>query len=184
MDNNYTDNLVKRLTDATQWAQPLPSEEFLHLAQSVKNDVISNTVSSKIAVILVHHQIMHELTKNLIHMSTLYIQGEIWPTKLDPPYDNNDEKMTGWYLNYLKDHCIDFKHKDEYLVLALRLNKLRNKVAHELTGKNEVVIDRSYNEFTKLFSELHTHYEQCEEWLFHLLDDLTKRVDFEEFMRE
>jgi hypothetical protein len=184
MSDTYTNDLAKRLVDTKQWTLSPPGDDFLQLARSVKNDTKSETVSSKIAIILVHHQIMHELTKNLIYMATLYIQGEIWPTELSPSYDNNDEKMTGWYIGYLRDHCIEFKHKDDYLKTAARLNAIRNKVAHDLTGKNEVIIGRSYSEFEKLFSELYAHHEKCENGLLNLLTDLTKRVDFEEFIED
>lgn len=186
MDDAYSKDLIKKLNDVEQWIPNPPSDEFLRLSQSVTDESQLNTVSSKIAVILVHHQIMHELTKTLIHLSTLLVQGELWPTKFTPLLDGGKEKMTGWYLEYLKNNCINFEsnNKDKYLEVAMRLNSLRNKVTHELTGKNEVIIGQTYREFERLYERLQSHYLECENWLLYKLQDLTIRVDFDKLMEQ
>lgn len=179
--DSYTDALVDILVNPDKWPQLVMSNDFDELARDVNNDVGSGTTSAKIASIFVKHQLIHEMTKSLISMCNLYVQGEIWPAVFKPAVDKNQDQMTGWYLSYFKDSCIELHGKSDFLQYASELNRLRNKVAHNLTGKNNVVISETYASFSTNFERAIRSFVSCEQDILWRLKDLTKRVDFNEF---
>jgi hypothetical protein len=177
-DTKHSNDLCLILADTSKWPALTLSEDFLSLSRRVEIEVSKESVSSQIAAVFVMHQIMHEMTKHLISLSTLYIQGEIWPTEYKPAYDKNKDQMTGWYLAYLKDNCINFDDKDKFTDLALSLNKLRNELAHHMTGKNEVVVSHTFDKYILSHKLLLKTYRSCEKRILDYLFDLTNRVDF------
>ncbi|OYX42422.1 hypothetical protein B7Y94_03510 [Candidatus Saccharibacteria bacterium 32-49-12] len=179
--DSYTNKLVETLVNPDKWPQLVMSDEFNELAKEVNKDVGSGTTSAKIASIFVKHQLIHEMTKSLISMCNLYVQGEIWPTVYKPAVDKNQDQMTGWYLSYFRDSCVYLDGKDNFLSVAFELNRLRNKVAHNLTGKNGVVISETHSRFSSNFEKAVSNFVTCEQDILWRLKDLTNRVDFEEF---
>jgi hypothetical protein len=180
-EDAYTAKLIDKLTDTTRWGVQVMTNDSMFLIQQINNDLKNSTVSSRIAIMLVQHQVMHEMTKDMIELSNLYIQGEIWPTVYRPVYDRGEERMTGWYLAYFKNNCIESKGKDAYINKARRLNEIRNKVAHNILGKNAAIINQSFEEFQSLFTEVNAQYVECANNIIWRLSDLTKRVDFTDF---
>jgi hypothetical protein len=176
----YDINLRNKLLG--EWVSLEISDGFEKLADRVKNEVGSDSISGKIAYIFIQHQIMHEVTKSLIKLSNLYVQGEIWPIVFNPAYDEGEDKMTGWYIDYFVKHCIECKSKKEYVEKAKRLNQIRNKVAHNLTGKNEVIVERSFDEFEELYIQASKLASVCIHDVIRMLNDLVHRVDFEELI--
>lgn len=182
MNDDYTDELVKKVTDEKLWPLFKGTDGFDDLAKAVKADVSTESVSGKIAQMFVYHQIVHELTKILIEMSLLYVQAEIWPTEFNPAYDNGKSKMTYWYITYYEEHCIENVDKEKYIQLAKRLNEIRNKVAHNLTGKNVVEINRSFNEFSRLYDSLIESYDKCDAHLTQKMHEISQRLDWDDFL--
>jgi hypothetical protein len=182
MSDDYTKTLVRKLSARDDWSVLALSEEFKRLIEQIGRDVKADSVSGKIATILIQHQIMHEFVKKLIETSNLYVQGEIWPSVYEPAYDNNKEQMTGWYIDYFEKHCISVKGKSDFIRESKRLNEIRNKVAHNLIGKNDVIINQSYTRCGELLTKVGRNYAVCMAEMMKLLVDLTKRVDFTEFV--
>lgn len=90
--------------------------------------------------------------------------------------------MTGWYISYYEDHCIGCKGKAELLKEAKKVNNIRNKVAHNLSGKNEVVIRSSYQTFGLTYDRVLEFADQCEQDMTRLLEDLNARVEWNEIL--
>lgn len=180
-NDEYTKKLIDVLLDKRQWPSVSFSEDFEELSLSVQNQPNTTNVSGKIAAIFVLHQIVHEMTKCLIKLSNLYVQGEIWPTKYNIAFDKDQEKMTGWYLTYYSDSCITHKNKKQFLRHAKEVNRLRNEVAHNITGKNKSIIENTYKKFNNEFYLTTEAFLICENDAFERLVELTDRVDFNFF---
>ena len=185
MTDSYDRNLKELLLDKNKWMPKDFTEDFRILLSQIEKDVSSDSISGKIASIFIRHQIIHEITKDLIKLSHLYLQAEIWPTKFVPKYDDGKERMTGWYIDYYEGSCIECKSKDTFVREVKSLNRIRNKVAHNITGKNEVVINSSYKQFSKHFNKaIYCFNDECLPYLLWKLDDLTSTVDFKQLLEE
>lgn len=178
----YTQTLVEILISRDKWPELSFTDEFDRLSLDVVEEIGTGTVSAKMASIFINHQIVHEMLKNLIAKCNLYIQGEIWPVVYRPKFDSGDEKMTGWYISYFNDSCIDLKAKADFIKYTSELNRLRNKVAHNLTGKNNSIISETHRQFMATFSKAVVAYAECESEVLRYLTDLTNRVDFSDFI--
>lgn len=180
--DDYSLNLIDRLSNPRKWYKSALDSDFIKLTAKVNKELRSDTISGKIASIFIQHQIMHEIIKDLIGLATLYVQGEIWPAVFQPPFDGGKDKMTGWYISYYEDHCIGCKGKAELLKEAKKVNNIRNKVAHNLSGKNEVVIRSSYQTFGLTYDRVLEFADQCEQDMTRLLEDLNARVEWNEIL--
>lgn len=183
MSESYSTNLIEKLINEDGWWPEEFTDDFTSLIDRVSDEVAQDSVIGKIAAILIKHQALHQMTKDLIDLSHLYVQGELWPTEFKPSYDGGHDKMSGWYLNYYSSHCVDCKGKESYLRHAKRVNAIRNAVAHNLTGKNDSVINKSYIEFEDEFTKAVCAYnDMCIVDLMWRLRDLNQRVDFKDFL--
>lgn len=182
MNDEYTNKLVDILTDVENWPALRLSDDFSGIIQEVHREISSDSTAGKIAIILVEHQIVHEAILNLTRLSHLYIQGEIWPIIYKPTFPKKEDKMmTGELITYYQSNCIEARYKDDVCRIAKELNNIRNKIAHNLSGKNNTIIRREFNRYRKRFLEFIEKNDACEDYLVSILSDLTKRVEFKEF---
>ena len=177
----YDKELLARLLDRKLWWEDnIANKESLNrLYLQIAKDIKDNSISGKIALIMLQHQLFHELLKELISISIFYLQCEIWPTKYEPIYDKREEKTTGWYIDYFENYCIDCSGKLELIKTIKNINRIRNKVAHNLIGKNELIINRSYSEFINYSNLFLDELNQCARDINMKLEDLGKRMDLE-----
>lgn len=182
----YNTKLLRKLANAEKWWDEIGEDdgELNKLYTQLAKDIEADSVSGKIALILLQHQLFHELLRELISVSTLYVQAEIWPTRFEPSYDAGKDRTTGWYVTYYAEHCIDCKGKTEFIAAMWDMNKIRNKVAHKLIGKNDSIVNQSYKDFIKVSATVLDTYSICADDLHSKLVDLTKRADFEELLSE
>lgn len=182
MTDNYTSELAKQITDVKHWNMTPYSTDYIMLIKSIDEEIKVKSISAKIASILIKTQIMQDMTKHLINLSTIYIKAELWPTMFEPAYDNGKEQMNGWYIDYFEKYCITFENKDSFIKNAKEINRIRNKVAHNIVGKNTEIINETYKKCEKLAIELIKDYSKCVKILVTDLIDVSERVDFHELM--
>jgi hypothetical protein len=178
MPDQYHSRLAERLQNDTSWTSTDMTGGFIAMAYNIEHEVSFGSVASKIAVIFVHHQILHELLIDQIKLSILYVQAKVWPVAYEPVFDRGKDRTTGWYIEYFKDNNIKFAFKDEFVAKLERLNTLRNKVAHKLKDKNETIISASYDEFEALFDEASSLADSCETELRRLINEHIQTIDF------
>jgi hypothetical protein len=182
MSDAYDKDLLNKFTNSS-WILDDFSDDFMKMIRQAEKDVSTNSTSGKIASILLKHQAIHEMTKDLINLSHTYLQGEIWPTRISPKYDGGKEKMTYWYIEYYENNCIGCNGKTDFIKEVKIINDIRNKVAHNLAGKNDAMVNDSYLKFESHFAKAISHYnDECYVALVDLLTDLNRRVDFSDLI--
>jgi len=181
MNKNYDRQLLDKLKNKS-WVPKDFTKDFVELSEKIDEEG-AQTVSGKIATVFIQHQILHQFTIDLAKASIFYMQGELWPVKFSPSFDKGKEEMTDWYIKYLKSNCIDFAGKEDFIREVIAVNRLRNKIAHNLASKNEVVINESYLEVRTHFqSAVNSYIENCMKDLSNNIRDLSKRVNFDEII--
>jgi len=179
MESYKYEQVTEILSDNTKWPRLRYDDEIVELITGSVGQLGTRTVYEKIASILMEHQLLDSALRHLIKLSILYIQGEIWPAKYEPVvHAPRDQKTTGWYLNYYEKSCLDVESKTDFLDHMKKMNSYRNKIAHHIIGKNEVIISDTHEKFSSEFYLASQAFSRCEKEVFEKLYDLTKRVNF------
>jgi hypothetical protein len=107
MSEPYHLRLAAKLQNDTSWTSSTMTGGFIALAYDVEREVNLSSVASKIAVIFVHHQILHEILLDQIKLSILYVQAKVWPVIYEPVIDRGRDMTTVWYLSYFRESNLD-----------------------------------------------------------------------------
>lgn len=178
MNDVYKKELISKLSDENSWWPKEFSDDFTSFIVRVDKQADQDSIINKISSIFIKQQATHQMVKDLISLSQLYVQGELFPTKFEPSFDGGKEQMSGWYVGYYESHCIDCDGKDAFLKHVKQINKIRNDVAHKLLGKNDSMIGRSYKKFEVEFTEAVCIYnDRCIVDLMSHLRELNKRLE-------
>lgn len=180
--NKYDKELIGKISNTKNWPGITNVPFILHLLQIANKQIKNKTVEGVLSATLIYQQVMEELILNLLKVSHLYVQAEIWPSRINFPI--NKKMMFGQLLDAHK-LSIDFDMKQELIKEAKEFNELRVKFVHKLVhtkGPSEI-IDSADDVYTKFQTILDLFY-QAREHLDRKLHDLYSRVDFNDLIDE
>ena len=178
-NTEYHTQLITKILNEKQWPN-IDSFLIVKLLRIANNAFIKNTVEGRLSAILIYHQIVEEFLINLLKLSNLYIQAEIWPNRL---YLKVSEKLMFGQIIREHEKTIDFESKDKLLAQCSLFNQTRNKYVHKLLkfkNNEEIILEAEkikddFNEIIELYLKGSTHLS----WI---LDDLKKRVDWKDML--
>ncbi|MFY0645006.1 MAG: hypothetical protein JXR19_11110 [Bacteroidia bacterium] len=177
----YDHELIDKISNEVQWPN-IDSSLIVKLMQIASNAFHKNSVEGRLSSVLIYHQIVEEFLLNLVKLSNLYVQAEIWPNRL---YLKIDDKLM--FGQILKEHekTIDFERKEELLLKCSKFNQTRIKYVHKLLKfkTNEQIISEA-GKIHDDFHEITELYLEASEFFQWLLGDLKERVAWKEMKKE
>ena len=177
----YDAELIDKISNKNNWPN-IDSFLIVRLMRIANNAFNKETVDGKLSSVLIYHQIVEEFLINLLKLSNLYIQAEIWPNRLNLKVGNS--LMFG---QILREHekTVDFDSKDELLLKCNSFNQTRIKYVHELLKfKNDDEIISAAKKIKDEFNEITELYFKGATFLEWILEDLKKRVDWKDMLDE
>ena len=133
MNDNYDKDLIGKISNSKNWPGITNAPYIIHLLRIANKQIENRTVEGVLSSTLIYQQVMEELILNLLKMSHLYVQAEIWPTRINFPIKN--KMMFGQLLDAHK-LSINFDKKEELIKEAREFNELRIKFVHKLVQTN------------------------------------------------
>ncbi len=185
MANDYFDEYDKKIflmMKEKDWRIDKLKKRKLELLKPVRNIHNTSSMPRKIGGILMWQQVIEQFLKEIIQISVSYVKAEIWPAKIDLRVDL-DEKTFGSIIRLYENFSVDFENKDKTVEILKNINKNRNKVVHKIFEVEtletlEDYFEYNFDNYQGLLELLLDHYISiCD-----LLEDLNKRVDWEEFL--
>lgn len=177
-DESYNKSIISKMSNEENWPKINNIDLVRKLIEIADKQFANKSLEGYLSSILIYHQVVEELLINLLKLSNLYVQAEIWPTKLDLKI--KDKLMFGQILEEHK-RSINFDKKEQLLKECNDFNKIRIKFVHHLLKfKNESEIEseaKFVQEKFKIILDLYFEGNAFIEWL---LSDLQKRVDWDE----
>lgn len=178
----YDSELLTRIAEEANWPEIDNSELSKKLVQIAHKEFAKKTVGGYLSSILIYQQVIEEFLINLLELSNLYVQGEIWPARIEIKTKNR--LMFG---QLVKEHqrTIDFDDKDDLLQQCDAFNKIRIKFVHNLLKfKNNKEVIESVKDVPNQFLNIIDLYFSGRSHILWLLDDLNKRVDWKDLLSE
>lgn len=182
MNNDYDRELLSKISNKKHWPGLTNAPLIVHLLSVANKQITNNTLEGVLSATLIYQQVMEDLLLNLLKMSHLYVQGEIWPSQISFPI--NKKLMFGQLLDQHK-LSIDFDQKDLLISTARNFNQMRVKIVHKIVqskGPNEIVTlaGKIHSDFHKFLDLFYT----SRAFLDWKLEDLSNRVDWKGFLAE
>lgn len=177
----YDNELIDKISNERQWPN-IDSFLIVKLMRIANNAFNKKSVEGRLSSVLIYHQIVEEFLINLLKLSNLYIQAEIWPNRLKLKV--SEKLMFG---QIIKEHekTVDFEAKDELLSKCSKFNQTRIKYVHRLLKfkTNEQIISEA-EKIKDDFHEITELYLKGSQYLEWILGDLKERVDWKELKEE
>jgi hypothetical protein len=178
--DKYDKEIIGKISNEEQWPKIDNTELIFKLLEIADKQHKSQTIEGLLSSLLIYQQIVEEYLINLLKLSNLYIQAEVWPTRLNLRIKN---KLMFGQLLQEHNRTIDFDKKAELLNECREFNETRIKFVHHLLKFNtqQEIIDEakeSMDKFDKI-SNLYNEGKAHVEWL---LTDLQERVNWRDLM--
>ena len=179
-DDKYDLEVLGKISDEKNWPRLDNIETIKKLLSIADKQYESKTIEGFLSSILIYQQVIEEYLINLLKLSNLYIQAEIWPVKITLKIQ---EKLMFGKLIELHKRTIDFDEKTNLLNECKQFNGKRNKFVHCLLKfKTEKEMFRDASQIKKSFELITDFYFNGYGFLEWKLADLKKRVDWNEFL--
>lgn len=186
MENFYEEydrEILEMMSNPTWWFDKQKKRK-LELLRSARRVRKTSSISAKMGGVLIWQQVLEQFLKEIILTSISYIKAEIWPTKIDFKVDL-DRKTFGQLINDYENFSLDYKDKNKILTKLRFVNDNRNKIVHKLFNIDNMIdledyFKSNFKTYEELLPLILDHY--CD--IGECLEDLTKRVDWEDFLDE
>jgi len=145
MTNSFLEKSQK--VKSASWFDSFDNQEWLSNLYSIADDAHhQGRPGGDVACIIITHQLLEEILRLLLERSEFLMQVRLFPIEYKNDVPTN--KPFGVILSIV-EQTIDFQHIREILSLARRMNRIRNKVAHQLTELHDQDTFREYAEQTR-----------------------------------
>lgn len=173
----YDEQLFEIFAHENQWLTFESKELIIGLIKRADKQFETNTVEGILSSVLIYQQVLEEFLRVLLQLSNLYIQGEIWPNRI-----NLAVKAKMMFGELLKEHkrTIHFDSKENLLKSCEDFSVVRNKFVHKLLkfGSHEEMLNEAIG-IKHLFHQAFEHYLSGRAFLEWILLDLQKRLGLE-----
>ncbi len=186
MENNiekYDKQIFEMMANPSWWIDKQKKRKLVLLA-SARTTRWNSSISKKMGALLIWQQVLEQFLKEIIEISIGYIKAEIWPTKIDLKVDF-ERKTFGQIIADYENFSLDFKNKQKTLDKLRMVNKNRNEIVHKIFNIDDLVkleeyFASNFKEYENLLTLLLDHYTE----ICYYLEDLKKRVDWDDFLAE
>lgn len=178
--SNYDYFVLSNISNENSWPKIENVELIKSLLKIADNQFSNKDISGYLSSILIYQQIIETFLTNLIRLSNLYIQAEIWPTRVK--MEIKPKLMFGQIINEIT-RSIEFNKKAELIKDCQEFKSIRIKFVHGLLKfKNDKEISDEAGLIRNKFSSILDLYLQGTCFMEWLLGDLKKRVDWEDLL--
>jgi hypothetical protein len=182
MENtHYDQKLIAKISNQREWPA-IDSKIIAELMRLANKSFTRKTLDGRLSSVLIYHQIIEECLVRLIKLSNLYIQAEVWPTKIN--LHLGEKLMFGQILMEHK-RTICFKGKDDLIFKCGVFNQTRIKFVHKLLKfKTEDEIVKASNKIKDDFNAIIELYLVCSSDLEWFVGELSSRVEWTQILKE
>lgn len=179
---SYQEDLVKRITDSSQWPD-FERASFLNELDDFAEHAFSyDSVYGYLSAVLIYHQLSEEIIKLVLKNAEFFIQVSIFPMEIKFP--KNNKMMFGKLLNEL-ENTVEFEQKEQILNKSRELNKIRIQIVHGLTKQTSLErVPELANQVKNLYDEIFVLCEEVNDFFHLTFKDFKKDVDWEEYLEE
>ena len=185
--SDYFDEYDRKIFEAMKnkdwWIDKFKARK-IELIKSCRRINSNSSISRKIGGLLLWQQVIEQFLKEINQISLTYVKAEIWPTKIDFKIDY-DRKTFGQVIEIYKNYSVDYEDRPKILGHLKTINDNRRTITHRMFEVEnledlEDIFESSYNIHEELLKLLLDHYIL----IGNNLEDLKKRVDWEDFLDE
>ncbi|MBE0391493.1 hypothetical protein [Flavobacterium sp. PL002] len=177
INDHYDKYIFDKMSDENEWPEIENTKLIGEFIKIANKQFSNNNIEGYLSSTLIFHQIIEELLINLLKLSNLYIQAEIWPTKLNLKIK---EKLMFGEIIREHDRSIKFDKKTELIDECRKFNEIRIKFVHNLLKfKNETEVKTKAKSIQEKFRLIIDLYFEGREHIEYLLFDLQKRIDWD-----
>jgi len=138
-------------------------------------------IESKIASLLIYHQLTEEILALLFRFCDLVVRGSLYPIQLNEPKPKKHRDFAK-NLEMLKA-SIEFKDKSKLVSAAKQLNQKRNRIAHRLvTEFKEFDIGEELNEVNELFEKIFGYQTEGLNWFYSQINRIKEREEIKKLL--
>lgn len=186
MDNtikNYDKQILEMMSNPSWWIDKQKKRK-IDLLRSARKVYRQSSISKKMGSLLLWQQVIEQFLKEIIELSVFYIKAEIWPSRVNIKVDF-ERKTFGQIIADYENLSIDFKNKQNICEKLKLVNKNRNEIVHKIFNIDDLVqlekyFEINFEEYENLLTLLLDHYSD----VCYYLEDLKKRVDWDDFLED
>jgi hypothetical protein len=176
--DEYDEAILGFIENEEKWLTFENKEMIINLIKIADQQFATQKMEGILSAVLIYQQVLEEFLRVLLGLSNLYIQGEIWPSRIK--LEVRDKMMFG---QLLKEHqrTIDFDCKKELLNSCQNFSEIRNRFVHKLLKfDSEQEMFSEAKNLKQLFHQALDYYLRSRTFLEWKLLDLKKRLGLED----
>ncbi|MGO4722984.1 MULTISPECIES: hypothetical protein [unclassified Inquilinus] len=172
---SYSKDLETRIRNRKAWPY-FSNPDFLNTLDQLAEEAHSHqTIDGYLAGLLVHHQLIEEMTRLLVECSHLFIQMSIYPVEIQ--FKERSRPMMGYWISQLEE-TIEFDYKLKFIESAKKFNSVRNAIFHGITkhSSHDDIIEK-IKPTLSLYNDVYHNFLESYDWFCLSFKDWRKDAD-------